>query len=200
MSATVDAVKRRKPVTALPDSFAVVLRHMHWTKDQHLNAVLRAAAAAGWQQQALAFTLGCTPQNISWRVRQASATTDLCLPEIPVPPARPKSRPPVPGPRKVVKVSPAVAARLRDLQTLATTVRGGTPSSSPARRAGEELAALLADLHFRRSVSISELARVLDVTRSAIQSRLGRHGYRPAAPSAASGRYQGGRFDGRAAA
>lgn len=126
------------------------------------------------------------------RLQQAPAQPEVRLPEIPLPPARPDPQPrPDRHPRQYAKVSPAVAARLWDLQVLATTVRGGMPSSAPARKAGEELAALLADLHYGQTVAITELSRVLGVGRSAIQSRLSRHGYRPAPPSVAPERYQG---------
>lgn len=177
---------------ALPDGFAAVLRQMRTTGDHRLTAVLHAAVAAGWTRQPLADALGCSKQNVGQRVQRARTQPEVCLLKFPLPPARPDHEPrSLRHPRKKAKVSPTVTAHLRELQVLATTVRGGMPSTAPARKAGEELAALLADLHYRQEVAIIELSRVLGVGRSAIQSRLSRHGYRPAPPSVASERYQG---------
>ncbi|WP_328390174.1 hypothetical protein OHS81_35455 [Streptomyces sp. NBC_00400] len=175
---------------ALPADFAAVLRRMRTKRDRRLNSVLHAAVAVGWTKQSLANALGCSHQNVAQRMQQARAQREVSLPAIPLPPPKPDPEPQPDRARRKRFRNPAVAARLRELQVLATTVRGGMPSSAPARKAGEELAALLADLHYRQAVAIMELSRVMGVGRPAIQSRLSRHGYRPLPPCKATQRYQ----------
>lgn len=88
------------------------------------------------------------------------------------------------------RLQPEDAERLRGMQAVATTVRGGTPAAAPARRVAERFAEELAVL-VDQGVSIKHIAAVLGVTRRAIQGRLARHGYRPLPPSQSHQAYKG---------
>lgn len=174
----------------LPDDFAETLRAMHTAKDLRLTATIRAARAAGWSAVALGVALGCSHQNVHQMAARTPKHPGFRLPTIPPPPPNP---PPSPKPdrrmRKEHKLTPDQIAELRALYAVGP-VRSGTPADSPKRRAGERLAALLAE-HRAAGVTVSELAREMGVLRGSIQGRLARHGYQEAPPSMAAKLYRG---------
>ncbi|MDD4866190.1 MAG: sigma factor-like helix-turn-helix DNA-binding protein [Mycobacterium sp.] len=164
----------------VPDEFAEALRQMRAAKDHRLNTVLLLARDTGWTLQTLGDALGLSRE----RVRQLAECAYDCptaeLPTIPPLPPRPRTLPPPPPPKPTIDEPTAI--RLRELQELARTVNGVTPADSPARRASEELAELMADL-VGKDITQSDIARACGISASAVRFRIGRHGYGTLPPS-----------------
>ena len=133
------------------------------------NDYITALRNAGWTLQAISEATGITRE----RVRQIVATTKLTLvyDEVPLPPVFAEKPKP-----EYVEPSAETLARLRELQPMASKVRG----TSPAFRAeGEEYSRLLDYAHKVEGVTIYRLAKRLGVTPASIRFRLARYGYLP---------------------
>ena len=142
----------------LPAGFVDELRRLRDDYDPHLDVVLREARFKGWTVGDLAAALDVTRQAIHLRIHHGSK------------PARRSAW------RKPIR--PEVVARLRELQALATVVRGSTPEGHPSRTASVELAALQAQLIGERYTK-SAIARAMGLTPGAVGARLRRHGHAP---------------------
>ncbi|MER7801208.1 hypothetical protein ABTX71_12845 [Streptomyces parvulus] len=87
-------------------------------------------------------------------------------------------------------ITPEVAEELRAMHAIARTVRGNTPPNAPQRKTSVEFTAALQSL-IEQGVTVYRLAKVLQVSHTAIYNRLARHGYRTASPSQAHMAYHG---------
>lgn len=133
------------------------------------NDYIVALRNAGWTLQSISEATGVTRE----RVRQIVATTQVVVrfEDIPTPPIVAERPKPV-----YVEPSAETLARLRELQPMASKVRG----TSPAFRAeGEEFSRLLDYAHKVEGVTIYRLAKRLGVTPASIRFRLARYGYLP---------------------
>lgn len=142
---------------------------------------------AGWSMQAIGDACGRTRQRIQ-QIIEIDVPPCPAFPAVSVP-VRPQ--PEAVPPKRQLHVRPEIAEHLRSLAAKAK-VNGGTPEDHPAREAAQELVATLHQLS-EQGVTLSELARVLGVTRFAVESRLARHGYRTPTPSCADITYLGRR-------
>ena len=133
------------------------------------NDYIVALRNAGWTLQSISDATGVTRE----RVRQIVATTEVVIrfEDIPNPPVVAERPKPV-----YVEPSAETLTRLRELQPMASKVRG----TSPAFRAeGEEFSRLLNYAHTVEGVTIYRLAKRLGVTPASIRFRLARYGYLP---------------------
>ncbi len=76
---------------ALPDEFASMLRFLHRTDADVLDATLLKAIEAGWTATVMADAVGLTRERILQRAHSAPAGVDSV--EIPPPPRRPEPAP-----------------------------------------------------------------------------------------------------------
>jgi hypothetical protein len=133
------------------------------------NDYITALRNAGWTLQSISEATGITRE----RVRQIATVeaVGIVFDEIPLPPVVPEKMKPV-----YIEPSEKTLARLRELQPLASQVRG----KSPAFRAeGEEFSRLLNHARTVEGVTMYRLAKRLGVTPASIRFRLARYGYMP---------------------
>jgi hypothetical protein len=134
-----------------------------------LNGYILALREAGWSLASIGAALSMTREAV--RLRQARAESPHTAPGVPPLPQKPVK------PKKVrPSVPPTVLQELRQLQPLATSVRGWTPHDDPARAASERYTEILAD-QYLSGVSVGRIAKQLGVTHLAVRARLARHGY-----------------------
>jgi hypothetical protein len=162
----------------IPADFADVLLRMRAYRDPRLNATLAEARQAGWTLAAIGRAVRLSDSTVYWRSQHVRP--DAGPMDVPKPPARSTRDRPAPRPR----LSEQEAILLRDLTQKSRGLRRGTPSDDPRRAAGAELAALMFD-HYKRRVSVGDIARAAGVNRQAVRSRLARYGYIAPAPSQA---------------
>ena len=134
---------------------------------------------AGWPLARLADPLGITRQAVEqWGAGSADRSGH---PPVPMPP-RPVVREQEPVQvRARPEIDPDAVRRMRELVPLAVKVNGRTPADSPLRKAGEELAELMADA-VRSGVSIQRIADTLGFVRNAVAFRLARYGHDDCVP------------------
>jgi len=133
------------------------------------NDYITALRNVGWTLQSISEATGITRE----RVRQIATVeaVGIVFDEIPLPPVVPEKMKPV-----YIEPSEKTLARLRELQPLASQVRG----KSPAFRAeGEEFSRLLNHARTVEGVTMYRLAKRLGVTPASIRFRLARYGYMP---------------------
>ncbi len=153
----------------LPDE---VVDHFDILGQDDRNVYMQALRAKGWTLQSLATVAGVSRE----RVRQivAAEWTNGEIEDnapLPSPPARVER---AKSPRVQVEPSEGTLSRLRELQPLARKVAG---NSKRYRAEAEEYARLLHHAHAVEGVTYYHLAQLLDVTHSAIRSKLIRYGY-----------------------
>lgn len=146
------------------------------------NAYMRVLRDKGWTLQSIADAVGdisrerarqCVDAISSKRARyvvERSRTrkVKMAVPDLPLAPEKPK-----PEPKPLPK--PETLAELKRLQPLAFEVRYKSPKY---RKEAEQFTKLLWKSHTAEGVSIYRLAKLLDVTHGALQSRLVRYGYK----------------------
>lgn len=172
----------------VPEDFRHTLKGLRDSDDPRFPMVLSVARMNGWTLKALGDAVGVSREWIRILVADADPEVGGRIPDVPLPPRKPT--PPSKPPRRVLRIKPEVAERLRAMAKTAAAVNGGTPADARERRVSEEFTAALYALT-EQGVSVRHIAKTLGMTRSAIQSRLARHGYRKAPPSQEKVRYLG---------
>jgi hypothetical protein len=167
----------------LPTDFAAALADLHRRGDLRVRAACAEAVTAGWTQVSLAGAVGLTRSRIGQWIRGVApgSPSPLDVPPPPAPPPRPVP-PPVVRPEPSVVLSERYVAELRAMMEVARSVNGGTPVDDPKRAVSEQYTARLAEL-VAAGMTAYRLAQLLGCTTSAVNHRLGRHGYRTPAPS-----------------
>lgn len=155
-------------------------------KSVDFDNYIATARHLGWTLSALGEVLSITREAVRLRSLRGVVDHDLFIPS--PPPARTTSGKVWPSLR------PGEAEEMRELQAMATRVRGNTAVDHPNRIASERLAEMLADVRLR-GVRDREVAEALGITKEAIRFRLARHGYTKNPPSQPN--YQPGSGDRR---
>jgi transcriptional regulator with XRE-family HTH domain len=162
----------KKSNLELPQQVYDLFRVLNTKEDrEQRNDYIIALVKAGWSQASVARASGLSAQMIrvimtSHQPNPAPAT--LLVPDVP------RHAEKV-GTSRYVMPTPELLERLKELQPYAQQVR----SNSPRYRAeAEEYTYLLNQAHKEQGVTLYRLAKLLDVTTSAIAFRLVRYGYR----------------------
>lgn len=146
------------------------------------DAYMRGLRDKGWTLQSIADAVGditrerarqCIEEVSSRKARNVlersrTRRLKLMIPDLPLAPEKPK-----PEPKPMPK--PETLKELKRLQPLAFEVRY---KHGKYRKEAEQFTKLLWKTHTVENVSIYRLAKLLDVTHGALQSRLVRYGYK----------------------
>lgn len=162
----------------LPDRFAEALRRLYvpGAPSTTLRAAVLAATERGWTYRAVANALGVSLERVRQLATSGPRQSGSPI-EIPEPPSRPEPFKREPPPT----LTEGQAEQLRDLKRR-SNVSGPLPDDHPTVVAAQEFARLV-DLHLKAGHRISDLARSVGISRTALQFRLGRYGYRGLPPS-----------------
>jgi hypothetical protein len=159
----------------LPENVVVAFSMLTSPLDKKMrNDYVVALVGAGWTQASVARASKLSPQMI--RVILNSHTSTGVPPTLFVPPV-PKHAPKV-GQSRYVMPTPELLARLKELKPYAQQVRANSPRF---RAEAEEYTYLLNQAHNEQKVTLYRLAKLLEVTTSALAFRLVRYGYRTTA-------------------
>lgn len=146
------------------------------------DAYMRLLRDKGWTLQSIADAVGDVSRERARQCTEAIGSrkaakiiegsrnrrNKFIIPDLPLAPEKPKPTPkPMPKPETLEK--------LRELQPLAFEVRY---NHTKYRKEAEQYTKLLWKAHTVEGVSIYRLAKLLDVTHGALQSRLVRYGYK----------------------
>lgn len=151
---------------------ADVVDHFDILGQDDRNVYMQALRDRHWTLQSLADVAGISRERVRQIVAQEwpEGMLDASAP-LPDPPVIPER---VATPRVQVEPDASTLARLRELQPFARKVAGNSPKY---RAEAEEYARLLWQAHDSEGVTYYHLAQLLDVTHSAIRSKLIRYGY-----------------------
>jgi transcriptional regulator with XRE-family HTH domain len=160
-------IKKKKRLVPLPPEVRVTFLTVRDADDR--NTYIKALRDEGWTLESIAKATGMTRE----RVRQIAVSTQVVplnnafvVPSLPVVEERAK--------RVEVEPSPETLQKLKDLQPMAQQVRS---NAARFRVEAEEYTKLLWQAHKEQGVSLYRLAKLLNVTHSALRFRLIRYGY-----------------------
>ena len=175
--------KRRTKLT-LPDEVYEQFGYLLEYDLDPRDAYMRLLRDEGWTLQSIADAVGeitrervrqCIDEMSSEDARKIAikylkkdARLIFYVPEVPTHPLS--------IPKPVVMPEPETLERLKELQPIASKVRGLSPKH---RDEADEYVSLIWHAHTVEGVSIYRLAKLLGVTNGALQTRLVRYGYMP---------------------